>query len=206
MTSETLHLTLTDRARRAQHASHLTPAVMLIVLGVQELMGGEREHLWLDLLGIVLGFALLIAFKREFGRKGGHSHSRVGWFDVLAGMVIALEGYHKLHPGRWFQPGTVLMIVGAVIMLIGFQHHRLPQLRRVICTDEGFSIRTRPFVWLTMRWRDVAGIELEGNRLMIGQENGSHRSINLRRIANRDQVLEMVKRQWEEHQPQEAVL
>jgi len=199
MTSETLHLKLTASARLRQHRSHLTPALMLIITGGQALLHGEHEHMWVDLLSVALGLTLMVAFTREFRRKSGHHHGRVGWFDVIAGLVIMMEGFEKIHPGKWFQPGTLLMTVGAVTVLIGFQHQRLPKLRRLKCTDQGFSIRTRPFAWLSMPWERVEGIELEDTRLIIRRAGTTPRRFNLSRIENRAEVAEMLRRHWEEH-------
>jgi hypothetical protein len=173
---------------------------MLIVAGAQGLLRGEHEHLWLDLLSIIVGVALLLAFKREYQRKGGHSHSRVGWFDVIAGVVIILEGVHKLHAHKWWQPGTLLMAVGAVTILIGFLHHRLPKLRRLICTESGFSIWARPFIRLSMPWSKIESVELVKNRLVVHRTGGGQRSIGLRRIENRAEVVEMLKEHLARHQ------
>jgi len=194
MSTETLHLKLTQRARRRQHLSHLSPALLLIMLGVQALLGREQENRGIAMLGLVAGLALLVALQKEFRRKQ-HSHGRVGWFDVIAGVVIILEGAHELHPGRWFQPGILLMVIGAVTMAVGFLHHRLPKLRKLTCSsDRGFSIRVRPAVRLSMPWDKVEAVELENQHLLIRCTDESFRRINMQRIENRAEAAEMMKR------------
>jgi len=205
MPTQVLHLKLTHQAHMAQHRSHLAPALLLIYLGVQELWSGEREHLWLNLLGIALGLALVIAFKREAARKGEHRHARVAWYDVIAGSVIILEGVHKLHGHKWWQPGTLTMAVGTATMIIGFQHHSLPKLRRLRCTDEGFSLRIRPISWLVMPWRKVESVELKGNRLMVHDTGGHLHSRSLRRIENRAEVAEMLQEHLARHKEMAVV-
>jgi hypothetical protein len=192
MATETLHLKLTERARRQQHMSHLSPALLLIFLGIDALLGGHSERLWLDLLGLIVGLALLIAFKREISSKGRH-HSRIGWIDVIAGLVLIVEGLHKLHSGKWFQPGTVTMLLGVAVILIGLLHNRLPKLRRLTCTDEDFSLRTRPISSLALMWQEIEKIELKDLRLVLALKDGTQRTINLRRIENRAEAAEMLK-------------
>jgi hypothetical protein len=204
MPTETLRLKLTERARRAQHLSHLSPAVLLILLGLEALMGIEHEHRVIALLGLAAGIALLIAMRHEFRRKQ-HSHSRVGWFDVIAGVVIILEGAHMHHPGRWFQPGTLTMILGVIVVFVGIFHQRLPKLRRLVCTESGLLLRVRPFVWLSLPWEQVEGIELQNNRLVVQVAGGGLRTVNLRRIENRAEAAEMMKGYWETSREQAAL-
>ncbi|HEY3295475.1 MAG TPA: hypothetical protein VGL38_08550 [bacterium] len=193
MASKTLHLKLTHRAHMAQHRSHLAPALMLIILGMGELVQGEQEHLALNLLGIAAGLALMILFKREASRKGAHSHSRVAWYDVVAGVVIMMEGVHKLHGHKWWQPGTLTMAAGFVVMLAGILQQKLPKLRRLRVTDHGFSLRTRPISSLAMAWSDVESIELKDNRLTVHRKGGGERRISLKRIENRAEALQMLQ-------------
>ncbi|MBL0063250.1 MAG: hypothetical protein IPP40_17655, partial [bacterium] len=151
MAERTLKLNLTEGARRGQMMYHSMPGIMLIVYGVSALLEGHSEHLWVDVLGIVAGAALLISLKRELKSKG-HSHSRVAWFDVLAGIAVIIEGYHKLHPGRWFQPGTLLMLVGLMFILIGIFHEKINGFRILTCNDNGFTIRTRLIRSFSGQW------------------------------------------------------
>jgi len=191
MAVRTLKLKLTDRARRAQMMNHATPGIMLIILGVSALLSGHTEHLWVDILGIVAGLALLISLKRELKSKG-HGHSRVAWFDVIAGIVVIIEGYHKLHPGRWFQPGTLLMLVGLMFILIGIFHEKINGFRLLTCTDSGFTVRTRLIRSFSGQWREIKSFALDGNSLVIQRKDNSAEKHGLRRIENRAEVLRVL--------------
>ncbi len=196
MAERTLKLNLTESARRGQMMYHSMPGIMLIVYGVSALLEGHSEHLWVDILGIVAGAALLISLRRELKSKG-HGHSRVAWFDVLAGIVVIIEGYHKLHPGRWFQPGTLLMLVGVMFILIGIFHNRLNALRRLTCTDEGFKVRTRPIRSFSGLWKDIKSFALDGNSLVIQHKDNSTEKHSLRRIENRAEMLGVLNEELE---------
>lgn len=191
MAERTLKLQLTESARRGQMMYHATPGVMLIVYGVSSLMSGHPEHLWVDVLGIVAGLALLSSLKRELKGKC-HGHSRVAWFDVLAGIVVIIEGYHKLHPGKWFQPGTLLMLVGLMFILIGIFHEKINGFRQLTCTDTGFTVRTRLIRFFSGQWKDIKSFALEGNSLVIQRKDNSTEKHSLRRIENRGEVLKVL--------------
>ncbi len=186
-----LPLQLTDRARRAQMMNHATPGIMLIVLGVSAILSGHTEHLWIDIVGIIAGVALIASLKREW-KHGAHGHSKVGWFDVIAGIVVILEGYHKLHPGKWFQPGSLLMLVGVAFIFVGIFHHKISAARNLTCTDDGFTLRSRLFSSFSGQWKDTKSFALEGNSLVIQRKDNSIKKHGLRRIENKLEVLKVL--------------
>lgn len=171
--------------------NHATPGVVLIVLGVSALLSGHTEHVWIDVIGIIAGVALVVSLKREW-KRNDHHHSKVGWFDIIAGIVIILEGYHKLHPGKWFQPGTVLMLVGLMAILIGIFHDRISSARNLTCTDKGFTLRPRLISSFSGQWKDIKSFSLEGNVLVIENKSKSTEKHNLRRIENKLEALGML--------------
>jgi len=168
--------------------NHATPGVMLIVLGVSAILSGHAKHLWVDILGIVAGVTLIVSLKREW-KHDAQGHSKVGWFDIIAGIVIFIEGYHKLHPGKWFQPGSLLMLVGVLTIVIGIFHHRITALRRLTCTGDGFTLRSRLISSFSGTWRDIQNFSLEGSSLVIERHDTSSSRHSLRRVENRLDVL-----------------
>lgn len=192
MTKRTLQLKLTERARRAQMLFHATPGLYLILNGVSAILSGHAAHLWADILGIVAGLALLIALKREFTAKH-HAHGKVAWFEVLVGIVVMIEGFHKLHHGKsWIQPGTLLMLVGVMFILIGIFHNKLSGQRRLTCTPSGFKLRIRPIRSFSGEWKDIKSFALEGTSLVIKLKNDSVTNHSLRAIENRTEVLNVL--------------
>lgn len=192
MAERALKLKLSDRAKRGQMMYHAVPGVYLILNGVTNLLGGHAEHLWVDLLGIAAGLALLFVLRRELKHKG-HGHGQVAWFEVVAGVVVVIEGFHKLHPDDWFQPGSILMLAGLMFVAVGLFHERLITFRSLKCTDEGFALRIRPIYRLAGKWADIQSLALDGNKLVITNKDGSTSSASLRSIDNRQEVLAMLQ-------------
>jgi len=192
MAERTLKLQLSERAKRGQMMYHAVPGVYLLVNGVSNLLGGHTEHLWVDLLGIAAGLALFFVLKRELKHKG-HSHSKIAWFEVFAGIVVVIEGYHKLHPNEWFQPGTVQMLAGLLFVAVGLFHERLLAFRTLRCTDDGFAMRIRPIYRVSGKWADIKSVALDGNKLVITNKDGSASRSSLRSIENRSEVLAMLQ-------------
>lgn len=182
---------------------HSIPGVLLIITGVSSLLSGHTEHLRIDVLGIVIGAALLVVLKRELKSKHG-SHSKVAWFEVLAGIVIVLEGFHKLHHDKsWFQPGTLMMAAGVAVFLLGLFHAKLPAFRKLTYTETGFKVRTRPIRSFSGRWKDIKSFALDGNKLVIEQKNGSTKKHTLRSIENRLDVLKILNEELALHLDQD---
>ncbi|MCB9357623.1 MAG: hypothetical protein H6505_03530 [Calditrichaeota bacterium] len=200
MTTRTLPLHLTKRAKRALMFNHSIPGVVLIITGVAALRGGWHEHSWIDLLGLVAGVLLVIALVRELKAEERHEHVKIAWFDVLAGIVITLEGYHKLHPGEWFQPGSVLMFVGVMLFFVGLFHAKLPHIRQLKCADEGFTMRLRPIYAISGKWASIQSIALDRNTLLIRKSDDSVKKHSLRKIENRDEVLRVLNEELAAYQ------
>jgi hypothetical protein len=179
---------------------HATPGLYLILNGVSAILSGHAAHLWADVLGIVAGLALLIVLKREFTAKH-HAHGKVAWFEVLVGIVVMIEGFHKLHHGKsWFQPGTLLMLVGVLFIVIGIFHNQITSLRRLTCTAKGFKLRTRPIRSFSGEWQDIKSFALEGTSLVIKHQDDSVTKHSLRTIDNRAEVLSMLNEELQTSQ------
>ncbi|MBK8127477.1 MAG: hypothetical protein IPK53_00670 [bacterium] len=191
MNARSLKLHLSDRAKRGQMMYHAVPGLYLILNGVSNLFGGHVEHLWVDLLGIAAGLALLFVLKRELKHKG-HSHGKVAWFEVIAGVVVMIEGFHKLHRDEWFQPGTVQMLAGLLFVAVGLFHERLLAFRTLRCTDEGFAMRIRPIYRISGKWSDIKSFALDEDKLVVTRTDGSTTPSSLRSIENRADVLAML--------------
>ena len=191
MNGRTIQLHPTARVRRGQQLQHALPALLLIWLGVEELLGGELAHPWVTWLGLIAGSVLLVLLKRNWSRPE-HSHGLVDWYDVVAGVVIIIEGYHKIHQGHWFQPGTLTVGLGVAVILMGVFHRQLAARRQLAIDAGGFLLRRRPFGGLRMRWSDLQAVKLDGTTLCL-RTDGSETRVSLRRIENRDQVLKELR-------------
>jgi hypothetical protein len=187
-------LHLTEKAKRGKLFAHLSPGILLLLIGVEALISGTSEHLWLDLLSIAAGLGLLFLLRREIKGKSGHvEHPSVHWFEVVAGAVLVLEGVHHLHPGHWFQPGVLTILVGAAVAAMGIFSRRLDKLQRLEISAEGFYLRPRMISRLRMRWDELKDARLDGTTLSLQTKAGTERRISLRRIQNREEVLKALK-------------
>jgi hypothetical protein len=194
MTKQVLPLRLTDRARRAQAMMHATPGLLLILTGLEGLLSGKSHRPWIDGLGILAGLLLVIMLRRELRSKHA-THTGVHWYDVIVGCVIILEGAHKLHKNEWFQPSTILMLVGVLMIVIGFFHHKLELLRRLEWDDERFCLHLRPLYRFSMKWSDLDSVKLDGTTLILTNKSKKTHSVNLRRIENRGEVGSAIEEQ-----------
>ena len=120
--------------------------------------------------------------------RGSASHARVSLFDVVAAVVVFLEGVHRYNPGKGFQPATMYFLIAAATLVIGLQHHRLAALVRAEVGGGGFLLRTRPFRPLRMAWRDVAALERRGDTVVV-RPSAAGVKANLRGCANRGEVF-----------------
>lgn len=183
-----LPLQLTLRARRGQLVQHAVPAVYLVLIGLEALLAGEGNVHWLDGIGLITGLLLLFLFKRSWRDTHSTAHAGIGWYDVVAGVVIFIEGLHKYHSGKYFQPATLTMVLGVLVVLMGLNHARFQSLRKLTITDAHFTVRTGLLRSLTVPWSEFRSVALHGNTLQVTTNRSSRKSISLRRIENRDAV------------------
>jgi uncharacterized membrane protein YgdD (TMEM256/DUF423 family) len=200
MTTRTLPLQLSKRAQRAMMFNHAIPGLVLIITGAGSLAEGWHEHSWIDLAGLLFGVTQIIVLARELKSKHAHAHKKIAWFEVITGVVIFLEGYHKLHPGKAFQPATMLMILGIVLFFIGLFHTKLPAIRLLTCTDEGFTVRTRPIRYFKGKWAEIKSFSLEGDKLLMRKSDDSLQKRSLRSIENRAEVLQILNEELATYQ------
>jgi len=190
-----VHLHLTRSSRVALRANHVFPAVMLILVGVEGLLEGGGEGFIRPVIEIVVGAAVLFAVRRELKRDRA-IHTGVGWFDVFAGLMIIWEGIGKLHAGRIFQPGALLVLTGVATIAIGLFHRRFAGIRSLRFSPEGFHITLSPLRRLKIRWTDLSKIDSRGDSVMITLVGGRTRRISLRRIENRSDVTQAINTHW----------
>jgi len=196
MEAERIVLRPTRRFMLAQRMNHIVPAVTLLLAAVEGLGSGHHKSLWLTALEVAVSGALLFVLIRDLRRGENAPAARVSLFDVIAAAVIALEAVHRYNPLKGFQPATMYFVIAAATLVLGLLHHRIAAVPRAELSDDGFSIRTRPFRPLRMAWRDVAAIERRGDVAVVRTATGRSEKANLRACANRDEVFAALDRRF----------
>ena len=192
--TERIVLRPTRRFMLAQRANHIVPAVTLLLAAVEGLGADHHKSLWLTALEVAVSGALLLVLVKDLRRGEAAPHARVSLFDVIAAAVIFLEAVHRYNPLKGFQPATMYFAIAAATLVLGLLHHRIAAVPRAELSDDGFSIRTRPFRPLRMPWRDVAAIERRGDVAVVRTTSGKTAKASLRACANRDEVFAALAR------------
>lgn len=197
MPENTIYFHPTKKVKFARAFNHLVPGILLLLMGIENLSHGESEHLVFALLGIGFGAALIIAFIRDMRQTSHAALHGVHWFDVFAGIVIGLEAWHKYKPEKGFQPATLLFIVGMLTFLLGIFHGKLNAIRRLTCAESGFLARTSLFHKLELTWKNIAAVQTANDSIQIITANGENHKINLRRVENKNEVVNFFEAQWQ---------
>jgi hypothetical protein len=186
---ERIRLRPTRRFLLAQRINHAVPAVTLLLAAVEGLGGGPHKSVWLIALDVIAGGGLLLVLIREMRSTGEAPHARASIIELLAAVVVFLEGVHRYNPQKGFQPAWMYFVMAVATLVIGLLHHRIAAMVQAVFTSEGFAIKTRPIRSLRMDWREVAALERQGDSLVVRATSGRTRRINLRTCANRDEVF-----------------
>jgi hypothetical protein len=197
MPENTIYFQPTKKVKFARAFNHLVPGMLLLLLGIENLSHGESGHLVFALLGIAAGAALIISFIRDMRQTARTAPHGVHWFDIFAGIVIGLEAWHKYKPEKGFQPATLLFIVGVVTFLMGIFHGKLSRLARLTCDENGFLARISPFHKLQLAWKDISAVQAANNAIQIITANDARHKINLRRVENKNAVIDFFEAQWQ---------
>jgi len=199
MPKSTIYFQPTKKLKFARAFNHLVPGALLLLIGIESLSHGDSEHLVFALLGIGAGAALIISFIRDMRQSAHAAPHGVHWFDIFAGIVIGLEAWHKYKPTKGFQPATLLFIVGVLTFLLGIFHGKLSRFARLTCDENGFVTRPSPFHKLQLGWKDIAAVQVENNAIQITSVNGENRKISLRRVENKNEVMDFFKAHWQKN-------
>jgi hypothetical protein len=158
------------RARRvllAQGARHAFIGLLLLLNGLGAIREGAHAS-WIDYLGVAAGALLLVAFAREVRASRhasrGHGAHGIGWVDVFAGLVTFVEAAHYHHQGKHLLPWAYVL-VGVLLLVVGFSHPALGRMRRLVVDERGFDIRLSPWRRVRRAWSEVASFSLGQTRI-----------------------------------------
>ncbi len=200
MTAETIVFTSRRIARiqRVQAARHVVIGLTLASSGVAAMRAGHHAT-WLDVVAIVSGGLLLAAFAVEMRRaRAGtahHAHGAhgIGWVDIFAAAVTAVEAAHLQHKGKVGLP-IAYGVLALLLLALGLMHGRLRKLRRLVVDDRGFDIRTAPWSRLRLDWTDVADVRTAQQVVTVVRHDGREHRLDLRDAVGGEAVIAALER------------
>jgi uncharacterized membrane protein HdeD (DUF308 family) len=176
--------------KRAIMINDALPGIILLINGISY-WGDDSPHGKFAVLNILVGVAVLIAFRLEL--KHESKHKVVSWFDIIAGIVLMVEGINHYHGGKIFQPAPFYFLIGAFVVIRGVFHSRFPTIRKLMFNEEGFILRPNPFRRLRMKWKDLTSCTIDKNTIKIKAKDGKIYRVNLRRTENREEIFNALK-------------
>jgi len=183
------------RLKRVQGARHVLVGLTLALGGISALRDGHHAS-WLDVVAIGSGLLLLAAFAAEMRQArstSAHPAHGVGWVDIFAAAVTAVEALHLQHKGKIGLP-VAYGLLALLLLTLGLMHERLQRLRRLVVDAQGFDIRTAPWSRLRLSWADVAEVRTVGHVMTFVGHDGRQHRLNLRDAASSAALIAVLER------------
>jgi hypothetical protein len=183
------------RMQRVQAARHVLVGLVLAASGYNAIRAGDHAS-WLDAVAIVSGVLLLAAFAVEMRRTrrgAGHAHHGVGWVDLFAAAVTAVEAAHLHHKGKVGLP-FAYGLVALMLLALGLLHGRLQRLRRLVVDEHGFDLRMAPWSRTRLAWSEVADVHESGRVVTVVTRAAQPQRFDLRDADGGDAVVEALLR------------
>lgn len=182
-------------AGRIQGARHAAVGVALAASSASAWAAGVAT--WPDVVGLIGGLGVLGAFVVTLRRDrlaktvdGALGHgSGVGWVDVGAAVVTAVEAWHLHHQGKQGLP-VAYGFAALLLLAVGLLHGRLNRLRRLIVSGSGLDFRASPWHRRRVSWADVGEMHREGRHMIVRRHDGRMLKIDCSRVENADAVLD----------------
>ena len=179
---KTVKLHLGQRQKRVLLINDTYPGILTVIAGIGMIQGGHSRLL--GAVSILAGLTLVAFGVKEWRSTPGEGHHGIHWFDVFGGMVTIVDALVMYKPTKGFQPATLYIFAGLVIIAKGVFASKLPGMRRLTITKDGFKIRTSPFRVLKMSWDDIVVLTVDKSKVSVTTKENNTRGISLRRVAN----------------------
>jgi hypothetical protein len=193
---EAVTIPLEDRraelAQRMEAVTQALAAVSLVSAGLGALPAPDTEGTLLAgfklLAAAVLVGAIVWELRASRGgaEKGPARAPRIGWVNLFAAAALFAETYHRVYADGKFPRPTFLM--GVIALLLALLHpwiaRRRAGMRFFRADDAGIELRTSRLRGFRLAWDEVAGVERDGDTLLVRTRAGAVRRIGLRRYRN----------------------
>jgi hypothetical protein len=150
-----------SRAERAPSVSTIVAGAFLIVSALPRL-GQTTSRL--PIILVVFGTAAMAAGIFEVLRRKKLGR-RVRWIDLLAAVLLALEGVELVANGK--RPGYLYFVAAIMTALVGLFGHRLGARRLLRITDDDLSVRLNRFRGFTVRWDEIQSATIGPEMIVI---------------------------------------
>ena len=184
--SRIIKLELSEKRKKALLLNDTLPAILLIYAGISTILVGGNVPLGIG--NLIIGTVVVALALREWHSLAGHTHRRIQWFDIMTGVMMLIDAVTMYKPWKGFQPAWLYAAASLFIILKGFSIIRPIGIRRLTITEEGFYVRTNLHSVLRCRWNEVEAVSLRDHALVVVTTQET-RSLSLRRIANREELL-----------------
>lgn len=180
------HSRRSERRKRVQLLQHLVIAAFLIYNGAQHLTGGHHLSLLpvLELFGGALMFGSVLWEKRHHA-KG--KHSRIGWVEIAAGIMTAIETTSHNAQGRHHTSFLIVSYLPPLLMVV-LGIFDVSISRRFFRADaDAFVVRRRWWVE-RHRWEDLEAFRLTEKRIELRKRDGKMSAVRLRDVRERSEA------------------
>lgn len=174
-----------------QKLQHAIPSVVVLGDGVEHLSHEPHGiNLWLGIAEVgvsVLVIGSVIWGVRQLRRQtsaaqADHHHAHgVDWIDIFLGAMLGVEAYAKYHATAHIPRPTILLAVAMVA--IGILHPTIARWgdsrRDLRIDDDGVSIPSGKLSRLTLRWPELAAIDIGDRYATITATDGRSQRLDL---------------------------
>ncbi|HEV2736467.1 MAG TPA: hypothetical protein VGV85_16595 [Longimicrobiaceae bacterium] len=181
-----------ERAQRMEAVTQALAAVSLVSAALGALPAPDTEGTLLAGFELLAAALLVGAVVRELrATRGGAEEGparvpRIGWVNLFAAAALFAETYHRVYTGGKFSRPTFLL--GVIALALALLHpwiaRRRAGMRFFRADDAGIELRTSPLRGFRLGWDEIAGVERDGDTLLVRTRAGAVRRVALRRYRN----------------------
>ena len=189
-----LHLEVSARKKRILLPNDLIPAALLLFTGLSAVIGGSFG--WVAGANILCGGLMVVFGVREWRSLSRREHRKVEWYDIVSGIVMIIDAATMYKPWKGFQPADLYIATGLFIILRGFAIIKFDRsVRRLILSDQGFSLRMGLFSSFRFGWNEILQMDRREHLLTIVTSEGP-REISLGRVSDPEKIQEEIFAYW----------
>jgi hypothetical protein len=173
-----------------QKLQHAVPSIVVLGDGIEHLthvaglgwtLGAVEVGVSLLVMGSVIrGFR---ALRTETAKSDHdvHPHHGIDWIDISLGVMLSVEAYAKYHATGHIPRPTILLAVAmfAIGLLHGTIAKKGDQRRELRIGADGITVPGKRFNRMTLKWAEVASIEVGDRSAVIIANDGRLQRIDL---------------------------
>jgi hypothetical protein len=176
-----------ERAKRAQAGQHVIAALTLLFNAWPHLrhQPGLLPILETAAAALLIGAAVRDHVRR---RRGAH-HEAVGWVEIAGAAMTFVEAMARTRERHHLSFLVLSFVQPALLLLFGILDVRIASMRMVRVDDDGVELRLGLLFARRVRWEELRGFRIAGNKFEFDLTDGRARTFNLRLVKNREEVM-----------------